>query len=180
MPGASGTMSAVIICAEVTERTSVRRPPTRTVLPCQCGVCALLKSPSVATYQRMRSNLPYHSQSQVKERPQEPLSGHNPRFGLTSGHVGQLTIAPLASAFDAVEGLRDQGPRDRGLDAEGLCSCGAGTFTSASAMPNSQSLLNMSVSSPWNCQCSLVSVLQASMGCCIRCLRRAGRPTSHR
>ena len=25
---------------------------TSTVLPCQCGVCALLKSPSVATYQR--------------------------------------------------------------------------------------------------------------------------------
>ncbi len=45
-------MSAVTICAEVTAITSVRCPATVTVLPCQCGVCALLKSPSVATYQR--------------------------------------------------------------------------------------------------------------------------------
>ena len=41
-------MSAVTIFAEVTTSTSVRWPPTRTVLPCQCGVWALKKSPSVA------------------------------------------------------------------------------------------------------------------------------------
>src|SRR5205814_2151123 len=55
MPVASGTMSATTICADVTASTSVRCPPTSTVLPCQCGVCALLKSPSVVTYQRTRS-----------------------------------------------------------------------------------------------------------------------------
>src|SRR5512142_1413814 len=55
IPGMSGTISAVTIWAANTDTTSVRWPPTTTVLPCQWGVCALLKSPSDATYQRTRS-----------------------------------------------------------------------------------------------------------------------------
>src|SRR5664279_1684786 len=88
-------MSAVTICADVTTSTSVRWPATRTVLPCQCGVCALLKSPR-------RRHIPAHM---VTLRHGRQL-GDLPNIGMSrAGRHATVSFVRSAGAVVVVRAL---------------------------------------------------------------------------
>src|SRR5271157_3277953 len=141
MPGASGTMSATTICADVTTSTSVRWPATRTVLPCQCGVCALLKSPSVATYQRTWS--PFVMVA----------SGIFPKMYPLMDHLTLVSIKPVPATVPAIP------PGVKGMDSFQLTPLGSVVW---SPMLSSRYQANMHVLE--KSDCAVVPVNQPNKG----------------